>query len=502
MVRTLTPSPLTNGTRVALIALCALFVASMRMPPLYFNNQNTKFLHGMATAFPEQLGWDWTASTVDGLPVFTAVVHLVARWADPAMFYVIEVALLSVMFLSLVTLARWMAPRHGASLAFVVLVGSLLVVLVHPPNEDSLEGVALQYLTRGYFQPAEFGILFLPAVLLALRRHPAALVLAALPAVFHPTYITFSAITLAVFLVDRRRAGLRTSPLLLGLCAAMLVLPPLDLALRFAPTDAAIFEQANAFLAFHRIPHHSDPLQWADERALRKLLLALVAIVLAPAGVLRWLLVAFVAVAVAGAAFVALTGNAEVALMAPWRTSVVVVPLSMAIVIGRLGDWLFARGGQPWLGAALAAPMLGWAVLVASDGAAVKWQQLTDPGVPDHIEFIRANRAPGDIYLTTPTMSDFRLQAMVPQYVTWKTHPYLDTEVIEWNRRAGLAVSVFHPAAVEIGFDCASLERLLDTEQVTHVLVPIGAVEAARSCGPLAERYEGGDFVVFEVAEA
>lgn len=498
-MRTSPPPPWSGGTLAVLVGLCALFVASMRMPSLYFQNQNTKFLQGLATAFPDRLGADWTANTVDGLPMFTGLVHAVAAWADPAVFYLIEVALLSTLFFSLVRLAQWAAPERGASLVFLVAMGSFLAVMVHPPRGDTLEGVAGQYLTRGYFQPAEFGILFLPALLLALRRHPAALLLAAIPAAFHPTYITFSAVALLVFYGARRRAGLRTSPLLLAICAALLVLPPLDLALRFAPTDPDLFQRANDILAFERIPHHSDPLEWVDERAWRKLGLAVLAIVLAPPGMLRWLLGAYAGLAVAGALFVAATGNAELALVAPWRTSVVVVPIAMAVVSGRLLDVLFARGPQPWLSLAIAAPMLGWAVLTAADGAATKWVQITDPGVPDYVEHIRATRSAGDVYLTSPEMSEFRLEAMVPQYITWKTHPYLDTEVIEWNRRASLAARVFPIVDRRMGFDCAALRTFLETETVSHVLVPTPEIDAARDCGPLAEQYRGGDFTVFAV---
>ena len=91
----------TLADRLSGIGLCAAFIAATWMAPLYFQNQNTKFLHGLATAMPDRLGADWTAGTVDGLPVFTALVHGIAAWSTPLLFYALEAALLALMALTM-----------------------------------------------------------------------------------------------------------------------------------------------------------------------------------------------------------------------------------------------------------------------------------------------------------------------------------------------------------------------------------------------------------------
>ncbi|MBR7559036.1 hypothetical protein KC218_21025, partial [Mycobacterium tuberculosis] len=73
------------------------FALASRTLPLYSVNQNTKFLHGLARAFPERLGADWMASTVDGLPVFSLLVYGVARFLTPLAFVVMEYGLLALL---------------------------------------------------------------------------------------------------------------------------------------------------------------------------------------------------------------------------------------------------------------------------------------------------------------------------------------------------------------------------------------------------------------------
>lgn len=484
------------------LGLAALYVAASPMPLLYHSNQNTKFLHGLAAANPDRLGADWTARTADGLPVFSFLVRVIAEAGQPLLFYGIEVALLAVMCLSLIGLARQAAPRTGASLPFLAIAGGLLVLVAGGWQDDALRGVAKQYLTLGYLQPAEFGILFLPALLRAGRNRADALVLAALPAAVHPAYIAFAAILVAVILYHRWRARLPLPWGPLALALVLLVLPPLDLAIRFAPSDAATFVHANEILAFERIPHHSDPARWADWTAARKLLIALVAIPLAPRGPIRTGLAALLALAVLGTVFVWLTGNPEVALAAPWRSSVIVAPVSVAILLGAVLDRVLRvlPGRLPWV---LAAVVVAAALVVAGQGAGDKRRDLARDHLPAAIRYVRDSYRPGEVYLTVPEASDFRLQAMVPQFVTWKTHPYLDTEVLAWRARAEAAAAVFGKAeggTAATGFDCGALDRLVAAyPEVTHVFVRETATAEAATCARLSQLYAGEGGWVYRI---
>ena len=91
---------------------------------------------------------------------------------------------------------------------------------------------------------------------------------------------------------------------------------------------------------------------------------------------------------------------------------------------------------------------------------------------------------------------EFRLDVLAPQYVSWKTHPYRDVEVLEWRARyfgGGTGTSA--------GFDCAALERLLARDRVSHVVVGRDGPGhgAARACATLAPEFEGERATVFAV---
>src|SRR4029453_18318201 len=84
---------------------------------------------------------------------------------------------------------------------------------------------------------------------------------------------------------------------------------------------------------------------------------------------------------------------------------------------------------------------------------------------PSYYSFVRSTLASGQLYLTSPAMRDFRLATGVPQYVTAKSHPYQDVEVLEWHRRLKVAQQLFDAERM----DCDVLQRLAVDEAVTHV---------------------------------
>jgi hypothetical protein len=477
-------------TIAILSALC--FAGASRILPLYSLNQHTKFLHGLAWAYPDRLGADWTAATVDGLPVFTWLVYFVARFLAPSGFVVMEYALLAVCGWALYQIASGMAPGASMRPAANVALAALVALLSVAPERHVMTGVASQYLIGNYLQPSEFGVLFLLSMALVGAHPRAALLLAAAPAVMHPAYIPIAALMVAVqgwVLWRHRRGG---DMFALAGALALIVAPQLDLALRFAPETADLQAEAMRIIAFERIPHHSLPRMWFGPVAFGKLALALVAIRLAPAGVLRSTLVVLVAFSTLGALFVAVSDNAAVALLAPWRASVVAMPLALTVLLGRGVPALF-RGLERWHRAQYVAPGLAGALALAACGAVIN-SAISTPArhartSSDPVAVVaRQTPASGLTYLTVPSDFGFRLAAMAPQFISNKSHPYRASEVIEWRRRTELASAVFgtDERGAESGFNCDALRTLLRAYTVTHVVLPPTAVSSAERCPWLA----------------
>jgi len=307
----------------------------------FVSNQNTKFLHGLAEAFPERLGADWTAGTVDGLPVFSGLVFLVARSGCPILFYVIEFGLLACLFWSSLSLVLRLAGQAGQSVYLQLGFTGILVLLIHASAPFLFGyGVADQYLIGGYLQPSEFGVLFVASFAFALAgSRNSALVAAAIPAAIHGGYAMLSVIVAGSTIFSGGAPRLNRSVTLLAI--ALIAVPQLDLAFRFIPTDYATFQEAANTLAFERIPQHSNPALWLRSEAYAKLVLVIVGTWLAPRGSLRIALAALLVWAIAGTLAVMATGAADLALIAPWRASIILVPASTIIILARLGSLSF-----------------------------------------------------------------------------------------------------------------------------------------------------------------
>ncbi|HAP09311.1 MAG TPA: hypothetical protein DCR50_00420 [Afipia sp.] len=139
------------------------------------------------------------------------------------------------------------------------------------------------------------------------------------------------------------------------------------------------------------------------------------------------------------------------------------------------------------------------ALFVAGKEAVAKFKSYRDQGVPEYVEFLQRNYRPGDVYLTDPFNQKFRLDALSAQFVSWKTHPYLDREVLEWRRRVLLAREVFGDQGGKEPLNCAALGRLVRLYPVTHVLLENRDIPAGETCPPLEMVFSAGQAKIFRL---
>src|SRR5262249_16920354 len=180
---------------------------------------------------------------------------------------------------------------------------------------------------------------------------------------------------------------------------AILIVPPVDLALRFAPTDPDLFARATRIIATERIPDQAIVSLWFGAKAFAKLLLAIVALHLAPRGLLRFALGALFIYAVGGTIVDIATNYSGLAILAPWRASVIIVPVSIVILVVRLLDWtMWLMGGKTRT--VLITALLLLAVFSAVQGLHAEYRRYIAARPADYILFVREHHAPKDLYLT------------------------------------------------------------------------------------------------------
>jgi hypothetical protein len=489
-----------------------LFGVAYTQAPLYYSNQNQYFLHGLAAGGLGNLDQDWLANTQDPTPVFSALVALTYRQSIDVpmlrnlheyLFYVYYILILGLYFHSLVGIARFCEPSLNdkplARLGFITLFVAIHAGILRLASATLFAvdypwyfqaGVAGQYVLGFGLQPSVFGVFLLASINAFLRNRPwLAATLACLAGIMHSTYLLGAAMLILSYQILLLRDRQAKKAILLGLWSLALVLPIVIYnVIAFAPTSPEVFAEAQRILAHFRIPHHAEVGRWLDGIALAQvgwIVLSMVLIRGSRLGLIAGnmdliqqskLFIIMLVVLTLSVLFTLIqvaTDNDTLALLFPWRTSAVLVPLATTIILAKLVGVLARRTGsesyptswRPVCWTALGVLFVG--------GLAISFFGLGYRSNPDELpllEFVKHNEREnrlGAIYLVpvewpkldtgkrgaastnfTPALragksghliaidlQRFRLATGQPIYVDFKSIPYKDTDVMEWNRR-------------------------------------------------------------------
>ena len=502
------------------LLLSLVFALSFRQQPLYTSNQNTYFLHGMASADPGRLGRDWLAQTADPFPLFSALTRVAFQVLDQNIFYFCYMVLLAIYCYSILDIVCHVTGI-GSSNAKFLSYSALLILwysggLVHllwrlpglgrfafvfDPNGTLTSGVAAQYLLGPVFQPSAFGVFLVLSISAFLSNRPVmAGACLAIAANFHSTYL-LSAVVLgctyvAIILVQEKNYR---KAFLLGMTLVVLVIPSIALIYwNFSPTTANFSAQSQAILINDRIPHHAKVTVWFNKNALLQILLIACFIYLIRKTKLFSILLSAFLVSVLLTVIQVVSGNKMLALLFPWRISVFLVPIASAVIAAFLISGAFEKGGKTL--SKIARPLQFVMIVVISvlvcSGIDHIIMRLNDPpvGLTASAQFAARTFQPDNLYLIPPEMESFRLAARVPIFVDFKSHPYKDTEVIEWYHRVNLA-KAFYESRGETS--CHLLKNLSSHYKITHIVLKNAA--PILPCSTLHEVHRDAEFTVYEL---
>ena len=480
------------------VLLSALFAIAYSQSPLYTSNQNQYFLHGLAAAGRGDLDQDWLAGTLDPTPAFSKLVELTARLTDlDGLFYLYYAVLMGVYGISMAGIAglcfnlrlsrtkslvfmAFFTAIHSAGLRFALsrwLGGNWTYVF-----ED---GIADQRMLGPVFQPSAFGVFLALSLYLYLRGSPyLAMLAAAIAVVFHPTYLLGAGMLVLAILWTVWLEGKRlTQPFRYGLVALALVSPVLYYVYTsFGGSSPDAAAQARQILVNYRIPHHALASQWLDGTVWVKLALMAAALVLAfrlgksrPEGTpFRRLALVISGICLPAGLLTliqVMTGDTALALLFPWRISILLVPLSTTLLLAFLVEGLetsILRRSARLRGLAnlLSTLVIFLALLLGGIRFTLDLQRKSLAPERAVEAYVAAHKSAGDVYLTPVKLQDFRLETGAPIYVDFKSIPYRDTDVLEWRRRLRLADRFYDQG------DCTILNGLAGGEGISHVVLP------------------------------
>lgn len=480
-----------------------LYTVNMVQEPLFSSNQNTKYLHGAAAAGYRFLQDDWQSLTADPLPLFSMVVEWLYRLNAVWLSYILFSLLVSVFLYTLVKIAVIHFPLNRTRTGTALLLALLFI-----EYKNVQTGVASQYLLGNYLQPCVFGVFLLLSLVRFLKEDQlTAAALLAVSAAFHPAYLPMAVLMQTSYtgieIIERKK---RTPAVLLapGLFAILSLPLLVRHMLIFAPSSPELEAASINILSNIRIPHHTLVQAWFTSEDATGIALYAGALLTVRKSPLFRVMALLFSVAVLSIIVLFFVKNAELAFLTPWRTSVVLAPLSWTL----LGAWLIGRA-VPFLESHHKADrviqVLSILVILISTVIHIP-QQKNILDVYRHgremqlMNFVKTRAGTEDLYLVPPRNGDFekfRLETGVPMLVNWKTHPYKDREVVEWYERIRMADDFYGPGTGQEKID--RLKKLAARYRITHVVTDTGMNVTDASW--LKEIYRDGVYKVLELSQ-
>ncbi len=489
-----------------------LFGVAYTQDPIYYSpeNQNTKYLQGLAQGGYGFLSQDWTANTLDPLPAFTALVQFTYQFIHPEYgFYLFYFLIFGVYVYSMVAIVNQVFPIRSGGAMLLTFLG--LMLFCHTVHLEIFEfdigehlhyGVAEQYILGPVFQPCNFGVFLLVSIYAFLKRHPYwAVVCLAIAATFHPAYFpSVLVLTLSYMGVLAWETRSWKQPLGVGIASFLLVLPVFSyMYFMFQDTTPELAQRATDIIVNQRIPHHSVPAEWLEDGQpyVQMIVVAIALYLVRQTRLFYVLILPFVAAVVLTIVQMQIS-NDFVAFIAPWRISVFLVPVGTCIVLGWAVTALFkqfptvTKRRSPFI-ARLSLVLLLTLVIFGGINQYSKFQKNDDTFAM--MNFIRDSKQSGETYLIpadSKILRKFRLYTGAPIYINRKTHPYLDTEVIAWNERLEKAEEFYGSRGVQ---SCRMLRQEFLPKGVTHVVLPRENMN--RRCKQLKRVYRDESYGVF-----
>jgi hypothetical protein len=458
-----------------------LMVAAYPQSPLYTSNQNQYFLHGMAEAGLGSLDQDWLASTKEPTPVFTFLI----KWTflllkSEILFYVYFAVLIGIYFLALLGILDEIYDLKGSKIKF--LITALLLISFHSAAFRFLIsnniGVEWGYLLDGGFsgqkllgfiyQPSVFGVLLIVSLYLFIVGKPyLAVFTAAITANIHPTYLLSAALLTGGYICASHLEDKKSKkPIWIGLTALITVTPIMVYVFRnfWGGIETA---EAYRILTDIRIPHHAVIREWFGLVSIIKILIIIVGL-----AVIKKQQKLFIPLVVVSSLSFVLSiiqyifDSDFLALIFPWRPSVLLVPVCSAVIYGaiaaRMGDikWILEKKKAVSVLCSILFASLAAAGIIRLGILIDKKMTTPEAGL---FAWIRETSTDSDKYLIPIGMESFRIATLRPAYIDYFSIPYGVEDVITWYHRV-LAANKFYDG------ECGELMYMQNDDRITYVI--------------------------------
>ncbi len=450
--------------------------------PLFYSNQNTYLLHGLASAGYGFLQFDWLANTKDPFPIFSFFIKVIYLLGGKFLFLILFWIFLLIYFWSLFGIIvktlniRSYHSKFILSLVIIFLHSSVLLSNSKTYLGTNLvsffnDGLANQYLVGSAFQPSIFGVFVLVSIYFFIKeKQKLSFFFLAVAVYFHTSYLLVSILILSGY-VTHLILSTRNFKLILKIVLFyfLLIIPIVLYYYSFTQDSEFSRNYAQEILYKYRIPQHANIRYWINVESFLKLALILFSGLLVIKKKIMPVLFIPVTIAVVLSILQYWSDNAILGILFPWRVSVVLLPLSSVIVISYLMiklKFLVNRNLMPYL----SFPVLSLIFLISIYGSKANYHVFSKripSEINDVYNYIDSTKKKNDLLFIPIELEDFRLETGVPIFVDWKSHPYKPTELVEWYERIKIAKQVIRPDST---INTAVLSKLVKEYKITYLL--------------------------------
>ena len=463
-----------------------LFGLAYAQKAIFTENQNTKFITGLAYAAYGDIASDWMAKITDPFPFFTYLF----KWTYQILGLHLGVHLLFLLLAGAYALfGVWIAKNlleTDTPQSKALWIFSFFWLFIHTEGLRQFwghffpDGLAYQYLMGEYFQPCCFGAFLLGGIgAYAAKRFIIAAFCFIIAPMFHPTYL-FAALLVPLslsLLPANHHMKIKWKKRILFLVITGAVLIPYGLwnVNTLTSGDPALREKAYEILTKTRIPHHALPSHWSFRLTLQFFIVGFLAAWSAKRHLIGQILMVLMSVAALSVGFASFFYNPTLAAIAPWRVSVLAAPLSWVVLLSKFSKWVSTKlqeKGQNTFKKFrnIAAGLAIIACLVGIVETYANYQDKTKR--PDYAisKFMARYHNPGYLYLIPLNLKNLRLEAGVPVYVTSKSHPTRDVEFLSFHERTKIAKKLYDPSTP---IDLHEIAETLADNGITHIVWPV-----------------------------
>jgi len=446
------------------IFLCLLFVLTVQQFDLFKGNI-LYLIHAIKELDENNLQNDWIANQTDHLPLFTFLNYLLIKIFSKKIIFIIHSILLGICCFSIFLICRSLFPKLK-DINLSIIWFALFILVFH--EHSFFSGVAGHDVINEGYQPASYGVLFFLGIYFFLiNKNFLCILFICLAASFHPTYILHSGFIFLAIIFYYFYEKKYFDCFKLSFLYAILILPIfIFIFYNFVLIDKNIVIVGQKIL-LNRIPHHANIHYWLSYKDILFILIYLFSLYLIRNNrkfLFFFSIFGFFPILLSFIQFF-LNIN-SLALVFPWRSSVVIAPISSMIILSFFLEKIKIK--QKTLNLLSKTFFIIIFCFFSFKSHYLKNENLNFKDKLDLSKKIKDSDRIERILIPI-TLEDLRMNIGIPIFIDWKHAPLKFDEVIYWNKRIQLANNFYnYDKFIE---KKRGLKEIQKIEKISHILI-------------------------------